>query len=77
MAAKTSWHRYGTKLCHCHSVYIRILYFTTIDSSRFDLVFCRTEPTTKKWKIEKNYKYQTDMLRSIGEQSEESVESVL
>jgi len=21
MAAKTSWHRYGTKLCHCHPVY--------------------------------------------------------
>jgi len=21
MAAKTSWHRYGTKLCHCHLIY--------------------------------------------------------
>jgi len=21
MAVKTSWHRYGTKYCHCHPVY--------------------------------------------------------
>jgi len=20
MVAKTSWHRYGTKLCHCHPI---------------------------------------------------------
>jgi len=31
-------------------------------------------PATKKWKTEK---VKTDMLRSIGEQSGESVESVL
>jgi len=32
------------------------------------------EPTTKKWKTEK-LKVKTDMLRSIGKQSGESVES--
>ena len=37
-------------------------------------LICRTEPTTKKWKTEK---LKTDMLRSIGKQSRESVESVL
>jgi len=36
-----------------------------------------TEPTTKKWTIEKLKSKKTDMLRSIGKQSGESVESVL
>jgi len=36
----------------------------------------RTEPETKKWKQETEKK-KTDMLRSIGKQSGESVESVL
>jgi len=36
----------------------------------------RTEPETKKWKQETKKK-KTDMLRSIGKQSGESVESVL
>ena len=41
-------------------------------------VSSRTEPTTKKWKTEKKLKSnKTDMLRSIGKQSGESVESVL
>jgi len=36
------------------------------------------ESTTKKWKTEKNKKSKkTDMVRSIGKQSGESVESVL
>jgi len=36
-----------------------------------------TEPTTKKWKNRKTEKQKkTDMLRSIGKQSGESVESV-
>ena len=35
-----------------------------------------TEPRTKTWKKEK-LKSKMDMLRSIGKQSEESVESVL
>jgi len=36
------------------------------------------KPTTKKWKTEKKLKSKkTDMLRSIGKQSTESVESVL
>jgi len=25
MAVKTSWHRYGTKLRHCHPVYILVM----------------------------------------------------
>ena len=33
-----------------------------------------TEPTTKKWRTEKQKK--TDMIRSIGKQSGESMESV-
>jgi len=37
----------------------------------------RTEPRTKKWKTEKLESRKTDMLRSIGKQSGESVESVL
>jgi len=39
----------------------------------------RTEPTTKKVEEKKNYKKnkKTDMLRSIGKQSGESVDSVL
>jgi len=37
----------------------------------------RTEPTTKKWKNGKTKVKKTDMLRSIGKQSGESVESVL
>ena len=37
----------------------------------------RMEPTTKKWKREKLESKKTDMLRSIGKQSGESVESVL
>ena len=35
------------------------------------------EPTTEKWKTEKLKRKKTDMLRSIGKQSGESVESVL
>ena len=33
MVAKTSWHRYGTKLCHCHPVYMYklIAKFSTLD----------------------------------------------
>ena len=34
-----------------------------------------TEPTTKKWKTEKLKSKKTDMLRSIGKQFGESVES--
>jgi len=26
MAAKTSWHRYGTKLSHCHHMYTNTLH---------------------------------------------------
>jgi len=40
------------------------------------LIYC-TEPTTKKWKTEKLRSKKTDMLRSMGKQSGESVESVL
>jgi len=40
------------------------------------LIYC-TEPTTKKWKTEKLRGKKTDMLRSMGKQSGESVESVL
>jgi len=36
-----------------------------------------TEPTTEKWKTEKLKKLKTGILTSIGEQSGESVESVL
>jgi len=36
-----------------------------------------TKPTTKKWKTEKLKSKKTDMLRSIGKQSGESVESGL
>jgi len=36
----------------------------------------RTETTTKKWKTEKLRSKKTDMLRNIGKQSGESVESV-
>jgi len=28
MAVKTSWHRYGTKLRHCHLMYISKTYYT-------------------------------------------------
>ena len=41
--------------------------------TKVSLVYCM-EPTTKKWKKEK---LKTDMLRSIGKNSEESAESVL
>jgi len=45
--------------------------------TRVSLIY-RTEPTTKKWrKQEKNKKVQTDMLRSTGNQSGETVESVM
>jgi len=45
--------------------------------TRIGLVY-RTEPTIKKGKTEKKLKSkETDMLRSIGKQSKESVESVL
>ena len=27
MAAETSWHRYGTKLRHCHPMYITLILF--------------------------------------------------
>jgi len=40
------------------------------------LIYC-TEPTSNKWKTEKRKSIKTDMLRSIGKQSGESVESVL
>jgi len=40
------------------------------------LLYC-TEPKTKKWKTEKIKSKKTDMFRSIGNQSGESVESVL
>jgi len=30
MAVKTSWHRYGTKLRHCHPVYTRVAYVVCI-----------------------------------------------
>jgi len=30
MAAKTSWHRYGTKLRHCHSMYTSELLATAL-----------------------------------------------
>jgi len=40
------------------------------------LTYC-TEPTTKKWKLEKKLKSKkTDTLKSIGKQSGESGESV-
>jgi len=44
--------------------------------TRVSLIY-RTETTTKKWKTEKLNSKKTDMLRSIGKQSAESVESVL
>jgi len=34
-------------------------------------------PELKKWGIKKKLKIETDMLRSVGKQSGESVESVL
>jgi len=34
----------------------------------------RTEPTTEKWENSKTNNSKTDMLRSIGKQSAESVE---
>ena len=40
------------------------------------LIYC-TEPTAKKWKTEKQKSKKTDMLRSVGKQFGESVESVL
>jgi len=43
--------------------------------TRVSLIY-RTEPTTKKWKTEKLKSKKPDMLRSIGKQSWESVESV-
>jgi len=43
--------------------------------TRVNLVY-RTEPTTKKWKAEQLKIKKTDMRRSIGKQSGESVESV-
>ena len=44
--------------------------------TRVSLIY-RTEPTTKKWKTEKLKSKKADMLRSIGKQSGESVESLL
>jgi len=41
-------------------------------------LICRTGPTTKKWKKENvKSKKNPDMLRSIGKQSGDSVQSVL
>ena len=34
MAAETSWHRYGTKLRHCHPVYIRLSDVTLLEFKR-------------------------------------------
>jgi len=45
--------------------------------SKANGVIYRTDPTTKTWKTEKLESKKTDMLRSVGEQSGESVESVL
>ena len=44
--------------------------------SRVSLIY-RTELTTKKWKTEKLRSKKTDMLKGVGEQSWESMESVL
>ena len=41
MAAKTSWHRYGTKLRHCHSMYTSALLATAL-SVRFPGLFTDT-----------------------------------
>jgi len=30
MAAKTSWHRYGTNLRHCHPVYTECCVYTVV-----------------------------------------------
>jgi len=34
MAAKTSWHRYGTKLRHCHPMYYTSITISLITCSR-------------------------------------------
>ena len=41
MAAKTSWHRYGTKLRHCHSMYTSAPLATAL-SVRFPGLFTDT-----------------------------------
>ena len=51
MAAKTSWHRYGTKLRHCHPMYRRLLYMvgliipsaTTSGWTPFPTSYCNCE----------------------------------
>jgi len=46
------------------------------DTSQLNLAY-RRKPTTKQWKTEVLKSKKTDMLRSIGKQSGEPVESVL
>jgi len=56
---------------------IRDAILTCAQKLTYVSLICRTEPTTKKWEKGKKLKGKTYMLRSIGKQSEESVESVL
>jgi len=39
MAAKTSWHRYGTKLRHCHPVYRRLRHMKSLKSLTLDVIY--------------------------------------
>ena len=51
------------------------------DTIRYEMLYViliyRTEPTTKKWKTEKLKSKKTDMLRSIGRQSENPGEFII
>ena len=51
MAAKTSWHRYGTKLRHCHPVYSMFMY--AVEQLQPVLSGDRTKPKNKKSRGEK------------------------
>jgi len=42
MAAEINWHRYGTKLRHCHPVYITIQDVNSIVAVRGKLLLCST-----------------------------------
>jgi len=53
------------------------LSYRALKSWQASLIYTARNQKLKKWKTEKNRKVKTDMLRSIGKQSGESVESVL
>ena len=43
MAAKINWHRYGTKLCHCHRIYTKKFLYRMLYTSDLPLLtFCAT-----------------------------------